>query len=278
MPELPEVETVCRALRPHLTGARLVAVRTLVSHLRTPLDGPALERACRGRAIVGVRRRAKYLLIDLEGGRQALLLHLGMTGACRICAAAEPLETHARVVWRLADGREWRFIDARRFGRVSVCELRTPAGLPPELDGCGIEPLEDGFTGECLWHLTRGRAVPIKCLIMDQRLVAGVGNIYANEACFRAGVRPGRAARTLSRRACTALAREIRAVLEEAILCGGTTISDFQSVDGEEGRFHVALDVYGRTGASCTRCGERSRVRRSVLGGRSTFACRRCQR
>lgn len=277
MPELPEVETVCRALRRHLIGARIADVHTLVPRLRRPLDEPALRRACRNHTIAGIRRRAKYLLVDFEDGRDALLLHLGMTGAFRVCPATVPLEKHARVVWTLADGREWRYIDPRMFGHVTVCTVSSPDALPTDLDTCGVEPLTDALSPALLWQLSRRRTCPIKNLIMDQRVVVGVGNIYANEACFRAKLRPQCPAGRLTRPACARLVREIKAVLEEAILCGGTTISDFRSVDGDEGRFHIALEVYGRAGEACNRCGVRSRIRRIVQGGRSTYYCPRCQ-
>lgn len=285
MPELPEVETVCRALRPHLIGAEIADVSVLTAALRTPLDECALRNGCRGRRIIGIRRRAKYLLVDLvpptakanTPAKSGLLLHLGMTGAFRVCAPTAPREKHARVIWHLADGREWRYLDPRKFGQILLCRFAGPERLPQELGHLGPEPLVDAFSTAYFWEMTRRHTCPIKNLIMHQEVVVGVGNIYANEACFRAGIRPQRPANRLRRRECEALVCEIKAVLDEAILCGGTTIDDFTSVDGDEGKFHIALQVYGRTGEACTTCGDSTRIRRCVLGGRSTFYCATCQ-
>ena len=284
MPELPEVETVCRALRPHLVGHRITDVRALTAKMRSPLSTPALRIFCTGRKIIDIRRRAKYILVELAGPKNAipqfpvLLLHLGMTGSFRVCPAATPMEKHARVTWTLDDGREWRFIDARKFGGVECCELRTPGGVPAELDHLGTEPLENRFTTEFLWEKSRGRNVPVKCLIMDQAIVVGIGNIYASEACFRAGIRPQRPASRLTHVECARLVKESRAVLRAAIECGGTTIRDFNSVDGTEGHFDTELNVYGRTGQPCPRCGAAHPVQKIVLGGRSSFYCAKCQK
>lgn len=277
MPELPEVETVCRALKPHLAGRRITDVRTLAASLRTPLDAAALRDFCGNRTVRDVRRRAKYIIVEL-GGRRALLLHLGMTGAFRVCRPEEPLEKHARVVWTLDDGREWRFLDARKFGSAECCGLRTTGGVPSELDHLGVEPLDAGFTAEFLWRRTRGRNCPVKCLLMDQAVVTGIGNIYASEACFRAGVLPQRPAGRVTQAECARLVRESRAVLREAIASGGSTIRNFSGVDGSTGHFSVALKVYGRAGKPCPRCGAKHAVRKIVLGGRSSFYCPACQK
>ena len=291
MPELPEVETVCRALKPHLVGRRITDVRALTAKLRTPLSTPTLRAFCEGRKILDIRRRAKYIIVDLSaspfGNRKstsensaphALLLHLGMTGFCRIRPTAEPLEKHTRVTFTLDNGQQWRFLDPRKFGSVECCELRTPGGDPAELDQHGVEPLETGFTTEFLWQKSRGRNTPAKCLLMDQATVVGIGNIYASEACFRAGIRPQRPAGKLTRAECAKLVKESRAVLRAAIKCGGTTISDFSSVDGTEGHFDTKLNVYGRTDQPCPRCGDAHHIQKLTLGGRSSFYCAKCQR
>ena len=294
MPELPEVETVCRALKPLLVGRRITDACALTAKMRSPLSTPVLRAFCAGRDILTIRRRAKYIIVELgplphakigkrqaaneNAAPQALLLHLGMTGSFRVCPADTPMEKHARVVWTLDDGRQWRFIDARKFGAVDCCTLRTPGGIPAELDHLGAEPLENGFTAAFLWAKSRGRNVPVKCLIMDQAIVVGIGNIYASEACFRAGVRPQRPASRLTRAECVRLVKESRAVLRAAIACGGTTIRDFNSVDGTEGHFDTKLNVYGHAGQPCPRCGAAHPVRKMVLGGRSSFYCAHCQK
>jgi formamidopyrimidine-DNA glycosylase len=277
MPELPEVETVCRALAPRLGGRRVVAVHVFPGPLRTPLNEPALQAALAGRQILAVRRRAKYLVVELTG-RHALLLHLGMTGHFRVCPKTEPREKHARVEWTLDNGQAWRYIDPRGFGQVRLCRLPAPGAEPSELAGLGPEPLENGFSGAVLAAAGRGRRCAVKALLLDQAVVAGVGNIYASEACFRAGVLPQRPAGDLKRRAWDKLAAAVRAVLAEAVQCGGTTISDFRDVDGNAGRFDVNLQVYGRDGEPCVTCGARAKIHRLVIGGRSSFYCPHCQK
>jgi formamidopyrimidine-DNA glycosylase len=277
MPELPEVETVMRGLAPHLVGARIAGVLATTDRLRLPVDLPALRAACRGRTITGIRRRAKYVLVELGDG-PGLILHLGMTGAFRIVPQAEPLAVHDRVVWQLADGRSWRFLDVRRFGSVQVCNWPADGADPAALAGLGPEPLGSEFGGDVLHAATRGRSRPIKDLIMDQSILVGVGNIYASEALFRAGIPPQRSGRRLGRTGCERLAVAIRDVLAEAIAAGGTTIADFRAVDGSEGQFAVHLRVYGRAGEACLRCGPAARIRRIVQSGRSSFFCPRCQR
>lgn len=277
MPELPEVETVVRSLSRRLRGALITDVSATVDRLRLPVDLTRLRDACCGRTIADLRRRAKYIIADLDDG-PALVLHLGMTGAFRIVPAAAPPARYERITWQLADGRSWRFVDVRRFGSVQVCS-QPPAGEDPELlAGLGPEPLGSGFHGEYLQQQAHGRDRPIKNLIMDQAIVVGVGNIYASEALFRAGISPKRPSRSLSRAAATRLAAAIRAVLAEAIEAGGTTIDDFRDVDGTAGHFAVKLRVYGRRGQTCTRCGRSGAVRRIVQAGRSSFYCPGCQR
>jgi formamidopyrimidine-DNA glycosylase len=277
MPELPEVETVVRGLRPHLVGALLSEVTASVTHLRTPVDLPRLREICVGRTIRAIRRRAKFIVVELDGD-VGMLLHLGMTGAFRIVPAEAPPTAYERVAWRLADGRSWRFLDVRRFGSVQVCALPTAGRDPELLDDLGPEPLSAAFDGAVLHAATRGRERPVKTLIMDQAVVVGVGNIYASEALFRAAISPQRRSASLSRAATERLAAAIKAVLTEAIEAGGTTIGDFRRVDGSEGEFAVNLNVYGRHGLDCLRCGLPAGIRRTVQAGRSSFFCPRCQR
>lgn len=278
MPELPEVETVARALRPRLLGRRILSVKTYTDSLRRPLRLRG-KRAFLNRTIIDVRRRAKFLIIEVEG-RRVILIHLGMTGACCICPAGEPRRRHEHVIWLLDNGATWRFEDPRRFGLVEIHDLpKIPAAgaLPACLDGLPPEPLGDEFTATYLFGKCRRRKRSIKGLLMDADIVAGVGNIYAGEALFRAGVRPRRAAGRLTRRECARLVTAIRQVLTEAIEAGGSTISGFRSVDGSEGRFQRRLRVYGRAGEQCSACG-RAEIKRIVLSGRSTYYCPVCQK
>jgi formamidopyrimidine-DNA glycosylase len=281
VPELPEVETIARGLRPALVGHVVRAVWTsgLPLRLARPLDRAALERICRGRAIGAVRRRGKYLLLDLEGRRvpggaperPGLIVHLGMSGRLRVQPPEAPREKHTHVVWTLDDGRELRFVDPRRFGAVIAA---ADVDARPEIAGLGPDPLAD-VTAEALAEaLARSRA-PIKAFLLDQRRVAGLGNIYVCEALFRAGVHPTTPARRLQARA-GALVDGIRAALELGIENRGTTLRDYVDAEGGSGGNQAALLVYGREEAPCPRCG--APVRRRVDAGRSTFFCARCQR
>lgn len=275
MPELPEVETVRRALDRHLPGARLAGVELRVDRMRGELSLEHLRAACVGQSIVRVRRRAKYVLVDfVDGG--GLLLHLGMTGSLRVDPpGAEPLP-HDRIGWPLADGRIWRFNDPRRFGTVEAF-ADLAAAEPVRFAALGPEPLGEEFTTAYLRGALHGRTASVKSLIMDQRIVVGVGNIYASEALFRSGILPTRQGGKVGTDACARLVANIRTILAEAIECGGTTISDFRSPDGSEGQFTVHLEVYGKAGEPCPRCGPEHPIRRRVVAGRSTFYCPRCQ-
>lgn len=276
MPELPEVETVMRGLVPHLVGRTITAVNAYIGCLRQPIEIERLRSFCIGRTVSGLRRRAKYIVVQFDNA-SGILLHLGMSGAFRIEDSARPSGSHDRVSWELDNGLSWRFSDIRRFGSVVMCSPLVADEFPTGLAHLGPEPLDAEFTGEFLYRVCRGRSRPIKSLIMDQAMVVGIGNIYANEALFRAGIHPGRNCSRLSRRRCDILVDAVKAVLREAIEVGGTTISTYRGVDGSEGRFRVHLDVYGHAGMSCPRCGPEARIRRCVLGGRSTFYCPGCQ-
>lgn len=275
MPELPEVETVVRALRPRLEGRQILRAQAFAARLRQPLC-PEDFAAMSGRTVLAVRRRAKYIVCELSGA-QLLLLHLGMTGACRIVPAELPRAQHEHVLWWLDNGQTWRFCDPRRFGLVELHPWPRPEALPACLAELGPEPLGPDFDGAALHALCRERGRPIKVLLMDHTVLAGVGNIYASEALHRAGIAPGRAAGGLTRSRCERLAQSVREVLLEAIAAGGTTISDYRDPDGQEGHFARELRVYDRAGTLCPRC-RRGRIRRSVLAGRSTYHCPVCQR
>lgn len=271
MPELPEVETTRRGIEPALRGRRIVALEVRDRRLRWPLPR-RLERRVAGRRILGVRRRAKYILIDTDGG--TLIAHLGMSGSLRIVGAHAPLRLHDHFDLVLDSGRCLRFNDPRRFG-----SLHWVAGAPlehPLLARLGPEPLGPEFDGDYLWKRARGRRVAIKLLIMNSQVVVGVGNIYASEALFRAGIRPGTQARRVSRERMRALAGALREVLSEAIEVGGTTLRDYVNPDGTPGYFRQRLYVYERAGEPCRRCG--TPVRHYVQGQRSTYYCPSCQR
>ncbi|MBT3377706.1 MAG: bifunctional DNA-formamidopyrimidine glycosylase/DNA-(apurinic or apyrimidinic site) lyase [Lentisphaerae bacterium] len=276
MPELPEVETVCRSLRPHVVERQITAVHATVDTLRLPVDLEGLRNACTGRKLTAVRRRGKYIIVEMDAPR-CLLLHLGMTGAFRVCAEDIPFDNYDRVSWSFSDGTAWRFEDIRRFGSVQVCAMPVPGAFPDCLRHLGPEPLNDTFDADYLSDVIRGRKQPIKNLLMDQRTVVGVGNIYANEALFRAGIRPGRKSGHVGRARIASLVGHTKTVLEEAIALGGTTISDFKAPDGKEGKFRLSLQVYGKEGHACPRCTGTVAIRRTVLGGRATFHCPRCQ-
>ena len=277
MPELPEVETVCTALRAALTDRRIVGVATSGLALREPVDVPLLRKTCLGREVVSVRRRGKFIVVELAA-RHALVLHLGMSGSCRIDTADRPVERHDHVRFDLDDGRRWVFNDPRRFGLAKPIRLAEPGADPDCLADLGPEPLGPSFDGAHLYRRTRGLVTPVKSLLLDQRVVAGVGNIYASEALFLAGISPRRRAGRLLKRECAALVEGIRRVLQDAIACGGTTLRDFRALDGREGEFAICLRVYGKAGEPCSRCDTpAARIRRLVQSGRSTYYCPSCQ-
>lgn len=271
MPELPEVETARRGIAPHLVGRRVVRVVVRDRRLRWPVP-PALARELTGQVVTGVDRRAKYLLLLSDRG--TAILHLGMSGSVRVVPAATAPRPHDHVDLVLEDGQALRLTDPRRFG----CLLWT-RGDPrahPLLAGLGPEPLGPDFSGSYLYRATRGRRAAVKTVLMDARTVAGVGNIYANEALFVAGIHPARPAGRVSATRYGRLAGAVRSVLAEAIEAGGTTLRDFVRVDGEPGYFAQSLRAYEREGQPCATCG--TPIRRRVIGQRASYFCPRCQR
>jgi formamidopyrimidine-DNA glycosylase len=271
MPELPEVETTRRGIEPWLVGRRIE--RVLVRQPRLRWRVPAgLAGKVTGSRVRSVARRAKYLLIGTDAG--TLILHLGMSGSLRILDAGTPPLAHDHVDLVLDSGRCLRFNDPRRFG----CLLFTAADPSRHklLANLAVEPLSDAFTGEALWRRARGKRVSVKAFVMDSRTVAGVGNIYASEALFRAGIRPGLAAGRVSRARMDALVGAIRDVLTEAIGVGGTTLRDYVDASGMPGYFRQRLFVYERSGKACLRCG--TAIRQFTQGARSTYWCPHCQR
>lgn len=270
MPELPEVETVVRSLAPELVGRRVARVTV---HERRLRGGVARRFAAdlRGRRIERVERRGKYFLATLDDGH-VWLVHLGMTGRLTIDAPDAGVRRHDHVVVCLDDGRLVVYNDPRRFGRMAVLDA---AGVRGET-GAGVDPLAADFDGAALFALTRKRRTSVKALLMDQRRIAGLGNIYTSEILFRAGVRPRRRAALLRRVDCERIVDATRAVLAEAIAQGGSSISDYRDGFGREGWFQLQLAVYDRAGEPCRRC--ETPIRARVVVGRSTFYCPRCQR
>lgn len=273
MPELPEVEVLRRSLEPHVLGATIDAVRVWNPDLREPVDRRRLAR-CRGRGILAARRRAKYLLLDLTGGK-TLVIHLGMSGRLTLAPSTSPPEAHEHVTFFLDSGQRLRFRDSRRFGLVL---LRATEELEddPHFAHLGLEPLGGALSGKALQEMAAGRRAPIKSFLMDGRMLVGVGNIYAAEALHRAGVHPTRSVARIATSRWNCLAEAIQETLSEAIEQGGTTLNDFADALGESGYFKVSLSVYDREGRACRRC-QRS-IRRIVQSGRSTFYCPGCQR
>jgi formamidopyrimidine-DNA glycosylase len=269
MPELPEVETVVRSLGPELVGRRVVGVTVRERRLRGEI-APQFGARLTGRRIDAMARRGKYLLATLDDGR-VWLVHLGMTGRLTIDAVGGGARPHDHVVVQLDDGRLVTYNDPRRFGRMAVLDAASAA----RETGAGLEPLDGSFTAAALFALTRRRRTSIKALLMDQRRIAGLGNIYVNEILFHAGVRPRRRAAGLRRVDCGRIVDATRAVLAEAIRLGGSSISDYRDGFGREGRFQRELAVYDRAGAPCRACATPIRAR--VVVGRSTFYCPRCQ-
>jgi formamidopyrimidine-DNA glycosylase len=271
MPELPEVETTRRGIEPWLVGRRIETLLVREPRLRWRVPRGLAARIA-GARIRAVSRRAKYLLVETDAG--TLILHLGMSGSLRILDAASPPLAHDHFDLVLDSGRCLRFNDPRRFGSL-LFTTREPA-RHKLLAALAVEPLSDEFTAEALWRRARGRRAAVKLFIMDSRVVAGVGNIYASEALFRAGIRPSLAAGRVSRARMAALVTAIRDVLTEAIGAGGTTLRDYVDATGMPGYFSQRLFVYERTGKPCRRC--RTPIRQFTQGQRSTYWCPHCQR
>ncbi len=270
MPELPEVETTRRGIEPHLRGRRISAVTIREARLRQPVPADLADRLD-GTRLLAVERRAKYLRFVLDRG--GLLVHLGMSGSLRIVTSDEPAGRHDHVDIHFGD-RLLRYRDPRRFGSIQWFD---PAhGEPAALARLGIEPLGPSFDGNWLFDASRGVRTAIKLFIMDSHRLVGIGNIYASEGLYRAGIDPRAPAGRLGRPRCARLAGALREVLEDAVAAGGSTLRDFTGGDGRPGYFQHSHQVYDRAGLPCPACG--SPLRRIVLGQRSTFFCPRCQR
>ncbi|MEJ2235284.1 MAG: bifunctional DNA-formamidopyrimidine glycosylase/DNA-(apurinic or apyrimidinic site) lyase [Syntrophobacterales bacterium] len=274
MPELPEVEVIRRGLTPHLVGRTITRVVISNRRLRLPVPRAKLNLWIQSDRVKSVDRRAKYLLVKMNSGAM-MVLHLGMTGRLAFFGNGTPRAAHDHLRFKLDSGLELRFNDVRRFGSVQVLGPEEVEGTQI-FAGLGPEPLGPDLSSDYLLGQARSKVRPIKNFLMDARVVVGIGNIYANEILFAAGIKPTRGVGTLGKPAWKRVIKASRQVLEQAIACGGTTISDYVSSSGETGYFQCELRVYGRKGERCQCC--RSLISRQVLAGRATFFCPRCQR
>jgi len=274
VPELPEVETVRRSLAPHVVGRRVERVEARRIKLRRGIDPRPWRARVLGATLERIGRRGKYLLLEFD--RATAVIHLGMSGRLQLARPGTERDPHTHLVLGFAGGVELRFVDPRRFGAAFVVAPGRVHAVP-ELARLGPDPVLEDVTPALRAAASRSHT-PIRSLLLDQHVVAGLGNIYANEALARAGIHPLRRADTLASRRIVRLAAETRAVLEDALSAGGTTLADggFADAEGASGYFAVQLSVYGREGEPCARCG--AAVRRTVAGNRSVFYCPRCQR
>ncbi len=270
MPELPEVETTLRGIEPVVLGQTIRSVVVRQPALRQPV--PDAVQNSEGQKVLRLWRRGKYLLIELERG--GLMIHLGMSGSLRVCQAGEPPRKHDHFDLVLGEERCVRYNDPRRFGLLLWWD--PPAESHPLLKHLGPEPLTGEFHGKYIWQRSKGLKVAIKNFIMNSQVVVGVGNIYASEALYMAGIHPLRAAGRVSEQRYLTLTATIKDVLERAIRHGGTTLRDFLNADGNPGYFAQELLVYEREGQPCFQC--RAPIRRRVIGQRSSYYCPRCQR
>jgi formamidopyrimidine-DNA glycosylase len=270
VPELPEVETTRRGVAPYVERQKVTAVRVYDRRLRWPVPR-GLARLLVGRVVDRIDRRSKYLLFRI--GEDCLIVHLGMTGSLRVFNRPPPRQTHDHIDLEFESGIVLRYRDPRRFGAM----LWSPASARPHrlLAGLGPEPFTRDFNADYLHRATRGRRVAIKLALMDNRLVVGVGNIYASESLFRAGIRPTRAAGRLSRQRYARLVEAVRETLTDAIAKGGSTLRDYVDANGAAGYFQLDYRVYGRAGEPCRVCGTAIRCVRQ--GGRASYYCPKCQ-
>ncbi len=275
MPELPEVETTRLGLLPYLKGARILALEVRENRLRWQIPD-FLPELLAGQVVRDIMRRGKYLLLYCCKRKHCghLLIHLGMSGSLRVLEQESPPGKHDHVDIVLESGKLIRFTDPRRFGAILWIDGDT--GAHPLLCKLGVEPLSVEFTGACLFAVSRGKQVAIKQLLMDSHIVTGIGNIYANEALYHAGIHPRRAAGEISRKRCTRLAQSIKDTLGRALEAGGSSIRNFTGSNGEAGYFQLEYWTYGREGLPCKRCA--TPIRSLRQGQRSSYFCPRCQR
>ncbi len=276
MPELPEVEVIRQGLAPHLKGLKIIAIRCSEKPLRTPVPYNEMRGELLGQTITAVHRRAKYLIVRMDSDA-AIIIHLGMTGNMGIFAKNSDPQKHDHVYWELDNGTELRFNDTRRFGAVRLLEAGSRKTLEKQFFAAtGPEPFSRSCSARYLNKRAASRKIAIKKFIMDSHVIAGVGNIYANESLFRSKIHPDRAAASLSAKEWQRLLEVIRKTLKDAIECGGSTISDFVDASGRGGYFQINFQVYGRAGRTCAICGET--IIKKNIGGRASFICPGCQK
>jgi formamidopyrimidine-DNA glycosylase len=274
MPELPEIETIRTSLEPHVTGTSILSVTVQESRLRWLVQEDDLKQWAVGRRIVSLNRRAKYLLWIMDNAA-AVVFHLGMSGRLGLFAADDPVEKHTHVIFNLSHGAQVRYRDPRRFGCIKVIP-NLIIDQHPLFSELGPEPLSDRFDHHYFFGALQKTGRMIKCVLMDSRIVPGVGNIYANEVLFFARIHPKRGANSLTSGEVESLVLAIQSVLQRAIVKGGTTLNDFRNAHGEPGFFQMELAVYDRESQACLSCG--SSIHRIVLGQRSTYFCPQCQK
>ncbi len=275
MPELPEVEVTRRGLLPLLMERTIVNVSWSDKRLRLPIPGELIQTCVCDNRVTGIDRRAKYLLIRMEDS-SVLIFHLGMTGKLGIFPTATQHARHDHLCLGLDNAMELRYNDARRFGSIMAWPAEQARTLEDEFNRTkGVEPFSKEFTGIALQQIAHGRRVAIKTFLMDSRLIAGVGNIYANESLFAAGIHPETRVNTMSEAQWQRLAKQIIAILSRAIEAGGSTVSDFLGASGQPGYFQLQLAVYGKKDAPCPCCG--TSITRKTIGGRAAFFCEQCQ-
>lgn len=272
MPELPEVEIIRGQMEEELRGARIEDVKVLLPRLIRHPSTRGYRRGLKGKAVLGVRRRGKYLLLEMEGGRE-LVFHLGMTGSFVFSLPGADRPRHTHLVFRLSDGRELLYVDPRTFGETALVPAGDYRSLPG-LQSMGPEPVGPDFNCDRLREALRGKC-RLKAALLDQSRLAGIGNIYADESLYRAGINPLRRLDELTGEEVARLHRAIREVLDEAIRGGGSSVSDYVDLHGERGNFQERHRVYRRAGQPCARCGDT--IRRARVAGRSTYFCPRCQ-
>ncbi len=275
MPELPEVEVICQGLFPHLVGRNIRAVTGDGKTLRSPVPIDLLEEHLVNRTIRDVRRRAKYLLIETEENA-LLIIHLGMTGTLTISSVASPRKTHDHVFWLFDNDKELRLNDVRRFGSVHLL-LPDEAAVMEDtfFASTGPEPFAVECSPDYLMLQAKGKKMALKSFLMQNKIIAGIGNIYANESLFGAQMHPSRQAGSLTRHEWQRLHKLIRQILQHAISCGGSTISDFMGASGESGYFQMNFKVYGKNGNPCPTC--KTLLKKKQIGGRASFYCPKCQ-
>ncbi|PHR24654.1 MAG: formamidopyrimidine-DNA glycosylase [Desulfotalea sp.] len=276
MPELPEIEVICQGLRPLLVDQMITQIAYNNKPLRNPVDIEKIRKEIVFKRITSIERRAKYILILMDNGA-TLVIHLGMTGNLGVFPQESPLAKHDHVQWTLNNGNQFRYNDIRRFGSIHILSAaETEVREDTFFKTSGPEPFGTQFTANYLLKLATNKKVTVKQFIMDSKVVVGIGNIYANESLFRAGIQPDKPVKDLSKPQWQALVQTIKKVLRHAIECGGSTISNFLNASQERGYFQMNFKVYGKAGQPCPQC--KTPLSKSKIAGRATFYCNKCQR